>query len=248
MDKIYSNKDVDWTKHYDYYEIELRSIYRTMLKPQNDSHFEMLKSMAKKYLKKDKVFCEIGFGAGITLRKAMNYFGKIYGLDISPKNVEFTEKELKQEGYENFELYVSDIMEFDKRFEKKFDVISFIHGLEHFSNEDYPVVLNNIKKYLKHNGIFTGALPNKSGFNYRMCPRCNYIFEIDGHLSNHDLHSLRKVFLNNGFEIIHLDNFNFKYQLSYGGILKKIYRLIFYGILKQKRNSQIEFIVMNPND
>ena len=59
----------------------------------------------------------------------------------------------------NFELYTSDLMDFDGRFENKFDIISFIHGLEHFTNTDYPIIFNNIKKYLTPGGIFTGALP-----------------------------------------------------------------------------------------
>ena len=104
-DNIYpnnSNKDVDWQKHYDFYEVEMRDIYRTASKPQNDSHFAMLKSKGRKYLRKDKVFCEIGFSAGLTLRYALQNFDKVFGLDISPKNVEFTRNELNNEGYHKF--------------------------------------------------------------------------------------------------------------------------------------------------
>jgi hypothetical protein len=43
MQKNISNSDVDWAKHYDYYEVEYRDIYRINAKPQNDSHFVMLK-------------------------------------------------------------------------------------------------------------------------------------------------------------------------------------------------------------
>lgn len=239
----HSNKDTDWAKHYDYYEVELRNIYKTISKGQNDSHFEMLKSKGKNYLKKDKIFCEIGFSAGLTLRRALKYFDKVYGLDISPKNVDYTIKELKNEGHTNFELYISDLMRYDSRFEGMFDIISFIHGLEHFSDEDYPIFFNNISKYLKPGGIFTGALPYKNNYNFRMCPKCNHIFEIDGHVSSHDKDSLRKVFLNNNFKIIHLDNFNLKYALSHGPVLKRLYRLIFYHLLKRPTKSQLEFIV-----
>jgi ubiquinone/menaquinone biosynthesis C-methylase UbiE len=241
--KRISNKDVDWAKHYDYYEVELRDMYRTVSKPQNDSHFEMLKRKGASFLKKDKTFCEIGFSAGLTLRYALGYFGKVYGLDISPKNVELTEKELKAEGYSNFELYTSDLMIFDERFKSKFDVISFIHGLEHFTSDDYPIIFNNIKKYLKPYGVFTGALPFKNLFNYRMCPDCMRVFEIDGHVSSHDINSLKKVFNENGFEIIHLDNFNLKFVLKYGGFLKNVYIFTLHYILNKHSNSQLEYIV-----
>lgn len=238
-----SNKDVDWSKQYDYYEVEMRHIYRTVSKPQNDSHFAMLRSKGKSYFHKDKIFCEIGFSAGITLRYALRYFNKVYGLDISPRNIEYTGNELAGEGYTNFELYVSDLMEFDPRFEGKFDIISFIHGLEHFTGADYPIILNNIMRYLKPGGIFTGALPYMNGFNYRMCPECGNVFEIDGHISSHDILSLKKIFINNGFDIIHLDNFNLKYAMSHGSTLKKLYRFFVYQVSGQRANNQIEFIV-----
>ncbi|KAF5042798.1 Methyltransferase domain protein [anaerobic digester metagenome] len=238
-----SNSDVDWAKHYDFYEVELREMYRNDSKPQNDSHFEMLKNKGIKYLTHDKIFCEIGFSAGLTLRYAHNFFGKVYGLDISPKNVELTKKELLAEGISNIELYASDLMKFDDRFENKFDVISFIHGLEHFALKDYPIVFNNLKKYLKPDGIFTGALPYKLGFNYRMCPQCNHVFEIDGHVSIHDKDSLKNVFIENGFKILHLDNYNLNYVLKQCGILKKVYVLSKYYLLKSHSVGQLEYIV-----
>ena len=239
----YSNKDVDWAKQYDFYEVEFRNMYGTVSKPQNDSHYEMLKWKGAKFLKKDKVFCEIGFSAGLTLRYALKHFGTVYGLDISPKNVEFTENELRKEGYTNFQLYTFDLMKFDERFENKFDVISFIHGLEHFNGDDYLLVFNNIKKYLKPNGVFTGALPFNLPFTYRMCPHCNHVFEIDGHISIHDIDSLKKVFEENNFEVLHLDNFNLKYSLKQGNVLKTLYMLFNYYLLRKHSSSQLEFIV-----
>src|SRR4030042_352399 len=238
-----TNKTIDLAKLYDYYEVELRDMYRTISKPQNESHFKMLQSKGEKYFRQDKVFCEIGFSAGLTLRYALNHFSKVYGLDISPKNVEFTKNELKNEGYNNFELYFSDLMKFDPVFENKFDIISFINGLEHFTDSDYSIILSNIKRYLRPGGIFTGALPFKNRFNYRMCPECNHVFETDGHVSSHDLNSLEGVFLKNDFEIIHLDNFNFKYTLSSGSVLRRVYRFLSHYLLLKPSTNQIEFIV-----
>jgi SAM-dependent methyltransferase len=238
-----SNENIDWAKHYDFYEVEMREMYRTVSKSQNDSHFEMLRQRAGDYLKKDKIFCEIGFSAGLTLRYALSHFRNVFGLDISPRNVEFTTQELLNEGYTNFELFTSDIMKYESRFRNKFDVISFIHGLEHFSSSDYPVFFDNIKNYLKEDGIFTGALPYKLPFNFRMCPHCYKTFEIDGHISIHDLNSIKMEFINNGFEIIHLSNFNKRYYLKTEGYLKYTYKKL-HSILKNKPlNRQIEFIV-----
>lgn len=238
-----SNTEVDWSKHYDHFEIEMREMYKTVAKPQNDSYCEMMKHHAGKYLSEDKTFCEIGFGAGLTLRFAMKYFGKVFGLDISPRNVDFTSKELTEEGYSNFELYQSDLMKFEKKFENKFDVISFIHGLEHFTNEDYNIILKNIKSYLKEDGIFTGALPFNNDFNYRMCPHCNKLFEIDGHVSKHDINSLKEVFKKLGFDVIYISDFNMHYAYKDGSTLQKIHRILLYKLFKRKFFTQLEFIV-----
>ncbi len=239
-----SNQDVDWAKHYDYYEVEMREMYKTVSKPQNDSHFEMLKHYLKKYLKKDKIFAEIGFSAGLTLRYTSNYFKKVYGLDISPKNVEFTKNELLKEDYKNIECYTTDIMNKEEQFKNKFDVISFIHGLEHFSDKDYPILFENIKYYLKDDGVFTGALPNNLNFNYRMCPNCNFVFEIDGHISTHNKESLKNLFVNNNFEILYLNDFNIHYFKKHKDFPRFAYRLFTNKILKKNEGGgQLEYIV-----
>ena len=239
----FSNTDFDWAKHYDYYEINYRNNYNTISKPQNDSHFEMIKSQLKKYLNCDLVFAEIGFGSGLTLRYASKYFKKVYGLDISPKNVEYTNAELKREKFYNIECITFDIMKHNEEFKNKFNVISFIHGLEHFSVKDYPVLFNNIRYYLKENGVFTGALPNDLQFNYRMCPHCNEVFEIDGHLSRHTIETLKRLFQENDFEIIHLNDFNVQYYYRHKGFIKAIYHLFRKTFFSKKINSQLEFIV-----
>jgi cyclopropane fatty-acyl-phospholipid synthase-like methyltransferase len=217
-------------------------MYRTVAKPQNDSHYQMLLNYAKDHLNKDKTFCEIGFGCGITLRYALKHFGKVYGLDISPRNVDFTGEELLNEGHKNAELFYSDIMKPDSRFTDKFDVLSIIHGLEHFAEKDYGTMLGNIRSYLKPGGIFTGALPYKNEFNYRMCHKCGNVFEMDGHVSSHDENSLRKVLEENGFEVLYLNNFNIHYALSEGNTLQKIHRVLLYKLFGRRFFTQLEYI------
>lgn len=238
-----SNQDSNWAKQYDYYETIFRENYNVISKPQNDSHFEMVKSHLKNYLNKDLIFAEIGFGSGLTLRHAANYFKKVYGLDISPKNVDFTNKELRDEGYTNIKCMTFDIMKLNEDFKNKFDVITFIHGLEHFSETDYPILFANIKYYLTANGVFTGALPNDLPFTYRMCPKCNEVFEIDGHLSRHTKASLEKLFGENNFEIMHLNDFNIIYYIKNKGLIKTLYHLLRKKLLSKKINYQLEFIV-----
>jgi SAM-dependent methyltransferase len=241
-----SNRDADWAKLYGFYEVQMRDVYRQVSKPQNDSHFELLKNLAFKYISRGSIFCEIGFSAGITLRLAAGLFPEVYGLDISPENVEFTKRELEKESLGNIQLFHSDLMERDERFHNKFDVASLIHGLEHFSADDYPIILENIRYYLKEGGIFTGALPYKGRFNYRMCPNCFHVFEIDGHVSIHDRQTLASLFRDHDFEILYLGNFNRYYNRTRRSFVRRTYKYVNHILLKKESNDQLEFIV-KPN-
>lgn len=94
MDRI-NQRDknpVNWGKIYDYYEVQFRDNYKQVSKYQNESHFELVKYFLRKNILNNDTFCEIGFGAGLTLRYASNCFEKVIGLDISPKNIELTKK------------------------------------------------------------------------------------------------------------------------------------------------------------
>lgn len=135
-------------------------------------------------------------------------------------------------------------MKKNKKFEEKFDVISFVHGIEHFSQEDITTLLNNIKYYLKKGGFFTGALPFDKDFKFRMCPNCGHVFEIDGHLSRYSIGSLSDLFLKNNFKILYINDFNYNYYLKRKGLMKFLFRLFTHRILKEKTIlGQLEFVV-----
>lgn len=240
-----SSKDTNWAKLYDVYEIEFRENYQLLSKFQNDSHWVMLENFIKKTSFPTKRFSKFGFGAGLTLRYASKIFDEVYGFDISPKNVEKTNNELLSEGYKNIKLFCQDILEKNKEFENYFDVISFIHGIEHFSDDDYPILFENIKFYLKKGGIFSGALPNKLPFTFRICPNCNHKFEIDGHLSIFDKTKLKNLFELYDLKVIKISDFNYSYYFKFRGLTKTLYHLFINKILKKDSKYQLEFIVEN---
>ncbi|MGE5342990.1 MAG: class I SAM-dependent methyltransferase [Candidatus Omnitrophota bacterium] len=238
-----SNRSVNWANIYDFYEVQMRDVYRTIARAQNESHFELLKHYLKKKILNNHHFAEIGFGCGVTLRLASSYFEKVSGLDVSPKNVALTLQELENEGYKNIELFVSDILQKDERFNGKFDVISFIHGLEHFSSLDYKEFFENIRNYLKPGGFFTGALPNNLIFNYRMCPHCRHVFEIDGHLSTFNVETLAAMFKMHNWTIIYLGSFNPNYFFKKNSLFRFLHGYGNFKILKKEAPMQLEFIV-----
>jgi ubiquinone/menaquinone biosynthesis C-methylase UbiE len=247
MPALKSNSDYDWSKVYDYSEVSLRHQYKSEYKKHlNKSHYLLVRSRLKQILNKGKTFGEIGFGSGITLRLMAKHFTQLYGLDISPLNVETTKKELIAEGFSNITLRITDILKFDETLINKFDVLSYIHGLEHFSFEDYQVFFENIRRYLKPGGYFTGALPCEGALTYRMCPKCGHKFEVDGHLTTHSVSSLKKLFDLHGFKPVYVDNFNVKYHLIKklpGNIPGFLWIFVKYVIMgRRNKIDQIEFI------
>lgn len=179
---------------------------------------------------------------GVFLRLVSEYYKIIVGLDISEKNIEFSKNEFSIEKIKNIEFIKYNLMDSYSLVEE-YEVIALIHGLEHFSNDDYPIIFKNIRKMLKQGGYFIGALPYELPMTYRICPNCYFKHEIDGHLTKHNLESLSKLAAINNFEIIHLNKFS-KYYTEYSKgklvyFLKKIYSII---NKKYDAHNQIEFI------
>ena len=105
------------------------------------------------------------------------------------------------------------------------------------------IIFANGDRYLKPSGIFTGALPYKNRFNYRMCPHCHKLFEIDGHLTSHDENSLRQLFADNSFNVILIQKFNREYSLKKGSAVKRIMKRIYF-LFNNDISTQLEYIVM----
>jgi ubiquinone/menaquinone biosynthesis C-methylase UbiE len=231
-----------YTDQYDYYEVELRNIYKDAARYQNVSHQKLIENFINRGLIKTGDFAEIGFGAGLTLRWASRYFKKVWGFDVSPANVKVTQKELIDEGVDNFEIQVLNILDYNTMLKEKFDIVTCIHGLEHFSEKEYDLLFANIKQYLKKDGYFTGALPFNLDFSYRMCPNCKHVFEIDGHLSKHNKDSLIELFDKHRFAILFLDNYN-PYYIHHLGKKEYVLRTLQKLLFRSRKTYQLEFIV-----
>ena len=96
---------------------------------------------------------------------------------------------------------------------------------------------------MKKGGIFSGALPNDLPLKFRICPNCNHVFEIDGHLSSFDKNKLRNLFDIYGFNVIKISDFNYSYYFKFKGLTKTFYRLFVNNVLKKNSKYQLEFIV-----
>jgi len=92
---------------------------------------------------------DIGTASGelpVYLQRSLNIRNKLYAFDNSDNLINNAKERFSKE---NIEFFVDDVKKFNLN--KKFDVITMVGVLTIF--EDYKLVLKNVLKHLKYNGI-----------------------------------------------------------------------------------------------
>lgn len=154
-------------------------------------------------IKNIKEILEIGFGDGYLLEllsKEKNF--KLYGIDISEKNVEKTKEELMKKGISiNLKFGSIDQIPFG---DKQFDLVVASEVLEHLDEKTSKKGLLEIKRVLKHNGIFMGTVPANENLqdNFCFCPKCGNVFHRWGHKQSFTNPRLLNLFKEAGFEVL----------------------------------------------
>jgi ubiquinone/menaquinone biosynthesis C-methylase UbiE len=223
---------------WDLYQTELREIYDRKV---SEKPIYPLFHLIKQYYKKKSVpasIAEIGFGNGGLLRSLAAISPVCYGLDISKKNIDFTEKAFRQDGICNVQFEVYNIID-SPRVLHRFDAIVLSHVLEHFDDSQLNIVLQNIKKMLNKQGTIFGATPYKKPYNPRICQSCGHMFEIDGHKQIFGEEKMKEILEKNGFKVLLIRHFNpdhFYYGKSF--LWRFFHRLFFL----KDQVTQLEFI------
>ncbi len=84
--------------------------------------------------------------------------------------------------------------------EERFDWIVMNEVLEHL--EEPAKALLHIREFLKPEGKLMISVPYKEKINYSLCIHCNQLTPHNAHLHSFDLIQLRKLFRNNGYQVI----------------------------------------------
>lgn len=152
----------------------------------NFSHF------FKKNISREGKILDLGCGYGNFLYylKSLGYTN-VTGLDISSEEIAICRK-----NFLSFSLIKSDIFEYIKNSNEKFDVIYLSHVLEHISKDKLNDLLQGFKKILNRGGFIIIVIPNCAAyFNATVSRYADITHEI-GFVDK----SLRQLFIVNGFE------------------------------------------------
>lgn len=122
---------------------KIRGIKKDYLKQTNKNRLETL-----------DLCCGLGYNCNY-----LNDFENYIGIDHNENFIIEAQKT-----YPKYQFINKSILEKDLGLNKKFDVITAIQALEHFSNHDLQIMFDNIIDNLKEDGIFIYIIPLDSSF------------------------------------------------------------------------------------
>lgn len=169
---------------------------------------------------------DFGCGDGSFLSNLDKNRFDIYGVEINPEGVKICLEK-------NLRVYDQDILKIDFK-EKKFDIITLWHVVEHIKN---PIqVFNKLNNLLEKDGILLISTPNTDGIGFKYGKGDWFHLDSPRHLILYNEKSLKKLCLMTNFKIIKIKNGFYEFPLDLFWSLKKwhIHFLLlpFYLLLK----------------
>jgi len=144
-----------------------------------------LKSLFKKYIRKNDNVLDIGFGSGRDLKYIKNLGANCYGVDNCKEFIEA----LREDNYFRDRVFLGSLPNFKLDISVKFDIITIVAVLMHLTKEDIALSIKNLKKYIVKGGVII--------VSYSITPRDDERFfeDLRGGV-------VEKIFLDSGFELV----------------------------------------------
>ena len=115
---------------------------------------EYLQKTHKTFIETLDICCGLGYNSNY-----VHSFERYTGLDHNETFIMEARK-----SFPNHEFIKKDILEKDWELNKKFDIITAVQALEHFSNSDLEIIFDNLTKILRSDGLFIYVIPLDSSF------------------------------------------------------------------------------------
>ncbi len=181
-------------------------IYRTIRNQQFINKTELI----KRYFTNEISILDIGCGTGNFLQYCSTI--KWHGVGVEPdSDARITAKN------NNVEVYNLDYL---KQTEKKFDVITMWHVLEHVHSLDERML--QLQKLINPNGIIIVAVPNCNSYDAFYYKEYWAAFDLPRHLYHFTKKTIAKLFLKHNFNLVHMEPM--KYDSFYVSIKSEEYK------------------------
>ncbi len=153
---------------------------------------------------KAKSILDIGSGRGWILYFLKKYFkyDRIVGTQIAINAFKFSTEKLK------LEIYNEDLLKLS--FEKKFDIVSILHVLEHVENPE--LYIRKIYEILESKGTLFIEVPNYNAWARRLVGKYWLALDLKHHLFFFTPESLTALLEKYNFKIKKLETFSLEYS------------------------------------
>ena len=130
----------------------------------------------------------IGVGSGILEYKAHQLGIDVYSLDPSDKSIQKLNEKFPKRATVGF----SQEMPFENA---SFDCVIMSEVLEHLSDEVLTSTIIEVRRVLKHGGVFIGTVPSNENLalNQIVSPSDGFVFHRWGHLQSFNKERLKKM-------------------------------------------------------
>jgi SAM-dependent methyltransferase len=115
-------------------------------------------------LQKDDIVLDAGCGTGRLAREMAQRCKKVYGIDFSPKSIEWLNKKLQEQRINNIEMSVGDLTG-NLPIKEEVDKVISVQTIQHIPNENGRyLALKNLYNQLKVGGVCVITLYNWGSF------------------------------------------------------------------------------------
>lgn len=175
-----------------------------------------------KYKKSGRIL-DIGCSYGFYLAVFKKYGFKTFGIDITPRAIEYARDSL------HLNVYKGDFMNYN--FNKKFNVVTVYDLIEHLPD---PIkLMKRIKNILNKNGLIVVQTPNIDSLISKITGNKWFWLLAPQHLFLYSVGSIKRLLESNGFEILEITtwddydefikNILYKFKLKDKGKAKYLY-------------------------
>lgn len=171
------------------------------------------------FIQKDKSILDIGCGTGDFLVACRNNGWVVQGIEPNEKAWQIGSDKLSLSTPSNERIIFRDIQELIDM-NKKYDVISLWHVLEHISNlSEY---IEHLKSLLNKDGVLIIAVPNFKSFDAKHYNEYWAAFDVPRHLWHFSKKSISLLFAKVGLKVIH--TLPMKFDAYYVSLLSEKYK------------------------